>query len=105
MRAGLLTETIKIQKPVAVETKYSGKVTEYKDFITTKASVLHLSGSRRVSAGEIINDYSVRFVIRYYHRVTADMIILHAGVKYRIHDINPEKSKQSLTITAEVINE
>lgn len=105
MRAGLLTETIKIQKPVSVETRYSGKTTEYKDYITTKASVVHLSGSRRISAGEIINDYSVKFIIRYYHQVTSDMIIVHAGTRYRIQDINPEKSKQSKTITAEVINE
>lgn len=105
MRAGLLTETIKIQKPVEVETKYSGKTVEYQDYITTKASVIHLSGSRKVSAGEIINDYSVRFIIRFYHKVTAEMIIIHEGVKYRIQDINPEKSKQSITIVAEVINE
>ena len=105
MRAGLLNEMIKIQKPVEVETKYSGKVTEYQDYIMTKASVEHLSGRRTVSAGEIINDYSVRFKIRIYHKISPDMIIIHSGMKYRIQDINPERSKQSITITAEVINE
>lgn len=105
MRAGLLTETILIQKSVALETKFSGKTVGYKDYITTKASVYHMSGGRKISAGEVVNNYSVRFIIRFYHRVTADMIIIHQGSKYRILDINPEKSKQSITILAEVINE
>jgi SPP1 family predicted phage head-tail adaptor len=105
MRAGLLTETIKILKPVIVETKYSGNSTEYQEYITTKASVRHISGKRDVSAGEILNVSIVRFIIRIYHKVSPDMIVVHDGVKYHILDINPENSKQSITITAEVLNE
>lgn len=105
MRAGLLTETIQIQKPVVVETRYSGNEPEYQDYITTRASVLHSSGKREIQANEIVQTSIVRFIIRYYHKITSDMIILHNGVKYHILDINPEKVKQSKTITAEVWNE
>lgn len=105
MRAGLLTETIRIQKPVVVETKYSGNEPEYQDHITTRASVVHLSGKRGVAAGEIVNTSIVKFIIRIYHKVSPDMIIVHNGEKYHILDINPEKSKQSTTIMAEVWNE
>lgn len=105
MRAGLLTETIQIQKPVVVETKYSGNETEYQDYITTRASVLHGTGKREIQANEIVQISIVRFIVRFYHKITADMIILHKGVKYHIIDINPEKAKQSITITAEVWNE
>lgn len=105
MRAGLLTETIKILRPVIVETKYSGNATEFQDYITTKASVVHLSGKRDITAGEIVNISVVRFGIRIYHKVTSDMIIVYNGTKYHILDINPEKSKQSITITAEILNE
>lgn len=105
MIAGTLTEIIHIQKPVVVETLYSGNEPEYQDYITTRASVIHGSGKREVMAGEIVQSYIVRFVIRFYHKVSSDMIIIHNGVRYHILDINPEKKKQSITITAEVWNE
>lgn len=105
MKAGLLTEVINIQRPVVRETRYSGNEVEYEDYITTRANVIHDSGRRGILANEITYSYTVRFIIRYYHQVTADMIIVHNGVKYNITDINPEKRKQSITITAEVWNE
>lgn len=105
MRAGLLTEVITIQKPVTRETKYSGNEVDYEDYITTRADVVHDSGRRGILADEIVYTYSVRFIIRFYHEITSDMIIIHKGVRYRITDINPEKRKQSITITGEVWNE
>lgn len=102
MKAGLLTEVINIQRPVVRETRYSGNEVEYEDYITTRANVVHDSGRRGIIANEITYSYTVRFIIRIYHKVTSDMIIIHKGVRYRITDINPEKRKQSITITAEV---
>lgn len=105
MRAGSLTEIITIQQPVVKETDYSADETEYEDYITTRAAVTHLAGRRAEIANEITNTYSVRFIIRYYHKVEYGMIIVHKGIRYRIQDINPERNKQSITITAEVIND
>lgn len=105
MKAGLLTEVIEVKRPVVKETMYSGNETEYEDYITTRADVIHDSGRRGILAGEIAVSYTVRFIIRLYHRIMPDMIIIHKGIKYRICDINPEKRKQCITITGEVWNE
>lgn len=106
MRAGLLTETIQIQKPVTTETQYSGGETDYEDYITTRAQVIHSGNGRRTSESEIIaNVYTVKFIIRIYHKVKYGMIVMHEGIRYHILDINPEKVKQCITITAEVWNE
>ena len=105
MITGSLTEIITVQRPVVKETAYSAEGTEYEDFFTTRAAVIHLAGRRAEIASEVINTYSVRFIIRYYHKVEYGMIIVHKGIRYCIQDINPEKNKQSITITAEVINE
>lgn len=105
MKAGLLTEMIKIQRPVVRETKYSGNEPEYEDYLTTRADVVHDSGRRGIIANEITYSYTVRFIIRLYHEVTSDMIIIHKGVRYRITDINPQRRKQSIIITAEVWDE
>lgn len=105
MITGSLTEIITIQRPVVKETAYSADETEYEDYLTTRAAVTHLAGRRGMVANEITNTYSVRFVIRYYHKIEYGMIIRHKGVRYSIQDINPERNKQSITITAEVINE
>lgn len=105
MITGSLTETIIIQRPVVKETKYSANETEYEDYITTRAAVTHLAGRRGIVASEITNTFSVRFVIRHYHKVEYGMIILYKGDRYLIQDINPEKSKLCITILAEVTNE
>jgi SPP1 family predicted phage head-tail adaptor len=105
MRAGLLKDTITIQRKVVVETGYAGKKAEYQDYITTRAEVVHNGGNKRIDAGEIFTSYTVRFSIYIYHRITPDMVIIHEGVKYRILDINPQRAQQRIIITGEVINE
>ena len=105
MRAGLLREVVTIQRKEVVETAYSGKKTVYADYITTRARVEHNRGNKGIAAGEVFTEYAVTFTIRYYHQVTADMIVLHGGNKYRIVDINPQKLQQQLIITGELIND
>ena len=105
MRAGLLTEHVTFQSPVVVETEFSGKKTEYRNFCTTRAAVRHLRGNKGVETGEIFTSFTVEFTVRYYHQVRPDMRILHDGQKYRILDINPLKKQQRKIITGEIINE
>jgi SPP1 family predicted phage head-tail adaptor len=105
MRAGLLKDRITIQQKVIVETEYAGRQVGYRDYIMPRAEVVHNSGNKSVTAGEIVTLYTVRFSIYAYHKVTPDMIIIHEGVKYRILDINRQRSQQRIIITGEVINE
>ncbi|MDR1882996.1 MAG: phage head closure protein [Prevotella sp.] len=105
MRAGLLKDTITIQRKVEIETEYAGKKTEYQDCITTRAEVVHNSGTKRIEAGEIFTSYTVRFSIYIHHKITPDMVIIHDGIKYRILDVNPQKAQQRIIITGEIINE
>ncbi|OAV64941.1 hypothetical protein Barb6_03051 [Bacteroidales bacterium Barb6] len=75
----------------------------------TRAQVTHGSGSRRgnkvLEADEIFTTYTVQFVIRLYHRINPDMIIIHEGIKYRILDIDRQLPQQRIVITAEIISE
>jgi head-tail adaptor len=105
MRAGMLTETIEVVKPVIVETEYSGKKTDYATCCRTRAEVLHRGGGKAIENAEIVTSYTVMFSIRMYHRITPDMIIIHNESRYRILDINPQKAQQRIIITGEVINE
>lgn len=102
MRAGLLTETIKIQRPVTVSSNYSEGSIEYEDYISTRARVVHLAGKRIERGGRIEGVYGVQFTIRLYHKVEYGMIIIHDGNRYMINDINKDKARSSVIITGEV---
>jgi len=105
MRAGLMKDIITIQRPVKGESEFSGVVSTYENYITTRADVTHLSGKRVMNASEVFLSSTVQFSVRYYHDIAYGMRILHKGSKYKITDINPVKSTQSIIITGELVNE
>ena len=105
MRAGLMRYRITFQRQVSSETAYSYSEPTYDDCFTTWADIRHNSGNRSIEANEIVNPFTVKITIRYYHLVDYGMTIKHGDIRYRILDINPERSKNCITITAEVINE
>ena len=90
-----MRDKITFQLPVKSETEYSASEVIYEDCFSTYARVSHIRG----------NTYTVRIEIRLYHKVDYDMVIVHDGIRYRILDINPERSKNCITITGERINE
>lgn len=100
-----MRDKITFQLPVKSETEYSASEVIYEDYFSTYARVSHIRGNRAVEANEIVNTYTVRIEIRLYHKVDYDMVIVHDGIRYRILDINPERSKNCITITGERINE
>ena len=51
MRAGLLDTEVKILRPEITRNAFGEQEEEYKDHYTTKARVLHNSGSRDVQNG------------------------------------------------------
>jgi SPP1 family predicted phage head-tail adaptor len=105
MRTGLLKDSIKIQRKTVTETEYAGRKIKYRDYITTRASVVHVGGGKGIVAGEVCTSYTVRFTLHSYHKIEPDMIIIHEGVRYRILDINKQLSQQRIIITGEIINE
>jgi|WetSurMetagenome_2_1015567.scaffolds.fasta_scaffold382465_2 SPP1 family predicted phage head-tail adaptor len=106
MRAGLLRETITIQQPVIEKDEYGSGNNSWKDLIRTRAQVTYKSGDKINQNNEIINTNNIIFTIRSYHQINDTYRILYKGKKYRILFIKMESyNKQSITITAEIINE
>lgn len=100
-----MKDIITIQRPVKSESEFSGVVSTYENYITTRANVTHVSGKLAKSGSEVFLSSTVQFSIRHYHDVAYGMMILHKGSKYKITDINPVKSTQSIIITGELVNE
>lgn len=105
MRAGLLTEEITIQQQTVTQNNDGSNVKQWTTFIVTKAQVDYESGSRAISANEVVFMQNVNFTIRIYHKVTEQMRIIWNSKKYRILFIQSDKQKQSITIKTELINE
>lgn len=105
LRAGLLRDTITIQKQVSSKDSFGGSSTEWITKITTKAQVVSNTGVRQVQNNEIINTYVLTFTVRSYHNINELDRIIHLGKKYRILSINRDLAKQALIILGELIND
>lgn len=106
MRAGLLTEVIKVEKPIVLQDEYGANEKIWETFIEkTKAQVNYSSGNRTNENNEIFYAYEVVFIVRIYHQITENMRIIWKNKKYQILSIEENKAQQSLTIKSELINE
>lgn len=107
MRAGLLNEVVRIEKPVVLQDDYgANEAIEWETFISkTKAQVTYSNGNRVTENNEIFFTYEVIFTVRIYHQINEDMRVIWKNKKYRILSLEENKPQQSLTIKTELINE
>ena len=105
-RAGLLTKIIKILTPTTTVNEYGEQIQEYNLKYTTRARVLHDSGSRTNENGEIFYPYQKTFNIRSYVPITEFDLIEFESKRYRVITIENriEDQNDKLVIT-ELINE
>ena len=103
MRAGVLTEPITFIRAEINKNEYGQEETIWSNYINTRSQVKYKSGNRITENNEIINTYTVEFIVRRYHKIDEFMRILWKNRKYRILAINEDK--QSITITGELIIE
>lgn len=105
MRAGLMRDIVVFESPVLNETEYASSEPAYEESFKTYARVVHESGKRSIEADRIVNPFTVKIMIRMYHKVSRDMVIIYNGERYRILDVNSDRANNCKVITAEVINE
>lgn len=108
MRAGLLTDPVTFRRAIITKNQYGQEETYWENYIITRGNVRFNSGSRVTENNEIINTYTVTFTVRRYHNIDEFMRILWKGKTYRILSIennNEDRTKQSITIIGELVNE
>lgn len=105
-RAGLLTKIIQVLTPTTTVNEYGEQIQEYNLKYTTRARVLHDSGSRVNENGEIFYPYQKTFNIRSYVPIAEFDLIEFEGKRYRVITIENriEDQNDKLVIT-ELINE
>lgn len=105
IRAGLLRDIVTIVSPVVTRNDYGEEVTTWEEVATTRTRVDFRSGTRAVEANEVVNPYTVTFVIRRFIQLNGYMRIRWKGREYAIESINDEGHNQQQVIIASVINE
>ena len=106
MRAGLLTEIIKVEKPVIYTDDFGANTVIWEPSIKqTRAKVTYNSGNRVNENNEITFAYEVIFTVRIYHQINERMRIIWKNRKYRILAIEYNKEQQQQIIKTELINE
>lgn len=105
MVAGKLNEVVKFIEPVTIKNNYGATKTEWKDRITTKASVNQKSGSRGVINNEIFTSYTIEFEVWDYHLINESWRVIWNKKIYQIESIVPERGKKKQTIITSLVNE
>lgn len=105
MNAGRLTEVISIERPSIAQNDFVANSIQWQKHIQTRADVTFESGTRATENNEVIFSYNKVFTIRYYHDIDEKDRIIWNGKKWRILSLEPDKTKQLITIRTELINE
>lgn len=105
MFSGLLNEKIDIYS--FVKTKDDrGIITEEKTLkYTTRAKVIHKSGSRSVINDNIQFPYNKTFVMRIYVPITEDDWIFYEDKNWRVLSIDRDKGMQQIVVDTEIVQE
>ncbi len=105
MLAGRLNETIVVEQPYTEENEL-GEVVDchYIKKFQTKAQVIYKSGQREEDYS-IHTDYSVQFVIRYYHQVAEVDRVIYRGNAYQIDSIEHSREYQLIKLNCSLIRQ
>lgn len=105
MNAGHLTEKIEILRKAITVNEYSEEVETWNVIYTTRAALLHKSGSKAVENNEVRTAYTKEFTVWYYVDIDEFDKIKWNNKYYNVLDITPNKANNNKIITVELVNE
>ena len=105
MRAGLLKEPIKILENTIVTNEFGEQSETWSLKSETRARLVNDGGDRTIINGEIFYSNIKTFQVRTYIDIDEFNRIEWKGKQYRVLNIQPDTSKQNITIRTELIND
>ena len=105
MWAGLLNEHVDIMKYVTTLNEYGETLQTLTKVYSTRAKVVHLSGSRTNRNDEIQYPYSKTYVMRYHTPIDEDNLIKWDNKLWRVISIDHDRGMQQTVIITEIVNE
>jgi len=103
--AGNLRHVINIQNLVAVKASYGSDKKSWQNFLTLRAGVKYLNGSKGIDNNEIFTQYGVEFITYFRDGILPNMRILFGSKTYKINAIAEIGIKEGLIISTELIND
>ena len=105
MRAGLLKENIEIWQKSLTTNDYGEETEIWSLKYSTKARLVHNGGSRVIENEEVFFSHTKTFEVRDYVPVDDYDRIVWNNKKYRILNIEPDRTQMKLTIKTELIDD
>ncbi|MBP5784548.1 MAG: phage head closure protein [Methanobrevibacter sp.] len=105
MWAGLRNESIDIMRYTSAPNAFGEVVKTLVKEYSTRAKVVHLSGSRIVRNDEIQYPYNKTFVLRYNSPITEDNLIKWQGKLWRVQSIDNDRAMMQTVVVTEIVNE
>lgn len=105
MRAGLLQHNIEVWKPEMVTNEYGEVEETMVKAYSTRARLIHRSGSKTIENREVVYPYNFTFEVYRYNIINENDQIRHNGKKYDILSIMDLREENKLVIETVVENE
>ena len=107
MRAGALTERLRLLRPVRQTDRMGAESVTWKEEQTVWAELARHTGRRSEEAGEHFPDHSAEFNIRLALPAGENWRVLHLneGLLYTVVSIVPNRAKDYKTLRCERVNE
>lgn len=105
MWAGLLDEVVDIMRYDDIRNEYGEVQKELSKEYSTRAKVIHLSGSRTVRNDEIQIPYMKTFVFRYHAPIREDNLIKWQDNLWRVQSIDRDRHMQQCVVITEIVNQ
>lgn len=105
MIAGILNEVVDILQQKTIKNQYGEEFITWETLIHTRAGVSWSTGNLTTDAEEVVVHYVITFTLRYYHNIDETMRIKWKNKLYRITSIVPDRYRQRLLISTELVNE
>lgn len=105
MRAGLLTEQIRLLRPINIVSGTGANQVTYDPAFRCRAYVQYTGGNRTNTNDEVFWVHNVIFTIRRFYNLDEKYRIEWKGRQYEILSIERKYNEQDITITTQLVNE
>ena len=104
MRAGLLTESIQVKRPVVTTNALGEQVMTYSDLYSTRARLVRHNRNRDNVDGNTTMTNNIVLQVRSYHDIQQNDIIIYKGATYNVTMVTPLKPENCIEVVLDTLS-
>lgn len=104
MRAGLLTESIQVKRPVVTTNALGEQVMTYSDLYSTRARLVRHNRNRDNVDGNTTMTNDIILQVRSYHDIQQNDIVIYRGATYNVTTVTPLRLENCIEVVMNTLS-